>query len=45
MKINGGSWVGPSAAAVFAALLALGPDASAQDVKKAANPQPPAPNP
>ena len=36
MKINGGSWVGLSAAAVFAALLALGFDASAQDAKKTA---------
>jgi hypothetical protein len=36
MKINGGSWVGLSAAAVFAALLALGFDASAQDGKKTA---------
>jgi hypothetical protein len=35
MKINGGSWIGLGAAAVFAALLALGFDASAQDTKKA----------
>jgi hypothetical protein len=34
MKITGGRWVGPSAAAVFAALLLLGFDASAQDAKK-----------
>src|SRR5262245_56083983 len=33
-KITGGRWVGPSAAAVFAALLLLGVDASAQDAKK-----------
>ena len=34
MKIDGGRWVGLSAAAVFTALLVLGFDASAQDAKK-----------
>jgi hypothetical protein len=34
MKIDGGRWVGLSVAAVFAALLVLGFDASAQDAKK-----------
>jgi hypothetical protein len=34
MKINGGRWVGLSVAAVFAALLVPGFDASAQDAKK-----------
>ncbi len=35
MKIDGGRWVGLSSAAVFAALLVSGFDASAQDAKKA----------
>jgi hypothetical protein len=34
MKIAEGRWVGPSVAAVFAALLLSGLDASAQDAKK-----------
>jgi hypothetical protein len=34
MKIDGGWWVGPSVAAVFAVFLVPGLDASAQDAKK-----------
>jgi hypothetical protein len=39
MHTNGGRWVGPSAAAVFAALLVLAFDAAAQDAKKTPPPK------
>jgi hypothetical protein len=39
MKINRGSWVGLSAAAVIAALLGTGFDATAQDAKKTPPPK------